>query len=303
LISSLFISNFLSHKRTELKFSKGVNVIVGPTDSGKSAIIKALKWVLTNRPMGDGFRSNWGGRTEVVVACKDAVVARAKDKGVNSYFLGEDLKLDALKGEVPQQIKQALNMTDFNLQTQFDAHFLLSASSGEVAQYFNKVAHLDKIDTGLQNIQRWLREVSRQLVYNEQALKANEERLASYSYLEELDAKLLVLEKNDRDRLDLTNDKRGIVAHIKALAVIEADIAEVDFLDELEEKVNDVLEIVQQQSTLKKELTALCLTTAVGKKLEVEIETTVIGLNKLEEQLHEELGSGSICPLCNSKIK
>lgn len=54
-IKSIEIENFQSHKYSKLDFSERLNVIVGPSDNGKSAIIRALKWVLFNEPKGTDF--------------------------------------------------------------------------------------------------------------------------------------------------------------------------------------------------------------------------------------------------------
>ena len=80
MIQSLALKNFQSHKDTLIKFDPGVNVIVGSTDSGKSAIIRALRWLVWNRPIGDKMRSNWGGETEVII---DDELGRTKDE----YFI------------------------------------------------------------------------------------------------------------------------------------------------------------------------------------------------------------------------
>lgn len=51
----LLIENFQSHEQTEVFFTEGLNVFVGPSDSGKSAILRALRWVLYNEPKGTDF--------------------------------------------------------------------------------------------------------------------------------------------------------------------------------------------------------------------------------------------------------
>ena len=67
MIQSLHIKNLQSHKDSHLDFCEGVNVIVGPSDSGKSAILRALRWIVKNRPQGDVLRSHWGGETEASI--------------------------------------------------------------------------------------------------------------------------------------------------------------------------------------------------------------------------------------------
>ena len=39
-----------------MEFDSSLNVIVGPSDQGKSAIIRALKWALYNEPSGDFYK-------------------------------------------------------------------------------------------------------------------------------------------------------------------------------------------------------------------------------------------------------
>jgi AAA15 family ATPase/GTPase len=62
MIKSLEIKNVLSHKDAKLEFCPGVNVIVGPSDHGKSALFHAFNWGAFNRPTGEAHR-NWDGGT------------------------------------------------------------------------------------------------------------------------------------------------------------------------------------------------------------------------------------------------
>lgn len=300
MISYLTISNFLSHKKTKLEFSKGVNIIVGPTDSGKSAIIKTLKWVVTNRPMGDGMCSNWGGDTAVTLFI-DHQIQRYKGGEGNLYFLN-DHKFAALKGDVPVEIQQELNLTDINIQTQFDSHFLLSSSSGEVAQYFNKVAHLNKIDIGLQNIQRWTREVQRRLEYNEQSLLTAQERLFEFAYIEEVDNLLKDLEKNEKDTQELINSHTSLLGIAAALKKIELEAEQWEGLPQLEGIVDSLLNVFFRISRAKTELSKLNDIVASIKNNQGSINQLIQILEEAEDTFHEALQNGE-CPLCGSIVK
>jgi DNA repair protein SbcC/Rad50 len=44
-INKVRIENFQSHEDTLMEFHKGLNVITGPSDHGKSAVMRAIKWV------------------------------------------------------------------------------------------------------------------------------------------------------------------------------------------------------------------------------------------------------------------
>ena len=88
MIKSIKIKGFQGHEDSVLNLSKGLNVILGDTDTGKSSILRAINWVVTNRPSGDGF---------VNKLCKECSVEITTDKGtvthsripINSYIVKE----------------------------------------------------------------------------------------------------------------------------------------------------------------------------------------------------------------------
>lgn len=185
MINSLILNNFQSHKHSGLEFDPGLNVIIGPSDSGKTAIIRAMRWVVWNRPLGNAMCSNWGGETSIEINANNISVIRKEGKE-KSYLLN-DLEFKAFGTSVPDEIVNALNLSEINLQSQLDAPFLLSQSAGEVAQHFNRIANLDKIDTGLQNIQSWIKKISKDIDYKNTQLEQNKTDLEKFDYLEKFE--------------------------------------------------------------------------------------------------------------------
>ena len=80
MIKSMTFKNFRSHKKTEFKFHKGVNVLVGTTRSGKTNTIRGLNWIVNNKPSGNSYRSHWGGETFVEIKLDDTSLYRLKIK-------------------------------------------------------------------------------------------------------------------------------------------------------------------------------------------------------------------------------
>ena len=155
MIRELSITNFQSHKDVTLQFTPRVNVIVGASDSGKSALLRSLRWLLLNRPSGTAFRSHWCGKgeaTEVrVLLSNGSTITRSRSGKENLYYYqakGEEaLKLEAVRTDVPDEIARLLAIDEtVNLQAQADHHFLLDESSPEVARILNAVVGLDGID-------------------------------------------------------------------------------------------------------------------------------------------------------------
>ena len=155
MIHKLILKNFQKHKALTLKLDPHVTTIVGPSDSGKSAIIRALRWATLNQPRGDSFIRDGAGSTRVTVRIDENKITRAKGKK-NTYKLNGKT-FYAFGAVVPDEISQALNLGELNFQGQHDAPFWFSASAGQVSRELNQIVDLGVIDTTLSNLAGALR--------------------------------------------------------------------------------------------------------------------------------------------------
>ena len=173
MIESVVIRKFQKHKRTKLELSEGVNVISGASDQGKSSIIRALKWCFLNRPSGFRFK-RWGtskqDKTIVRVRFSNGEVERRRGAVENSYVVNGEL-LKAIRSDVPDQVKNLVNIDGRNFHDQHDGYFLLQDSSGEVARKFNEIVGLDIIDKALKNAASIINNLK-----SEETVLANEKR-------------------------------------------------------------------------------------------------------------------------------
>lgn len=179
MINSLQITNFQAHLYSTLVFVEGVNVIRGTSHHGKSSIIRAIYWLLMNRPSGDECR-NWNDKEKnpVIVNAQldgNQFVSRIKSKKFNGYKIaGTELK--ALRGAVPEEIEAITRMTDFNIRNQDDGYFLLTLSAGNVSRKLNEKSGLRDIDLIAKETTRALNELRRALDHTENEIKEKTEK-------------------------------------------------------------------------------------------------------------------------------
>ncbi len=213
MITSIRLANFQSHKDTRLELHPGVNSIVGSSDSGKTAILRALYWAFNNRPVGTAFVSHWNRNksgdpvnpTAVSVSSADGwTVTRSRTKSFNGYSIEDNnrpaTELEAVGTDVPNEVAARFNLTEVNFQRQMDAHFLLSETSGEVARFFNRIIRLDLIDrtlTAAESLRRKLKSRGTALVGD---IKKLDDQLVGMAWLETAD-KLLNKAVRVSDRL------------------------------------------------------------------------------------------------------
>lgn len=276
IISQIQIENFQSHENTVLKLHPGINVVVGASDSGKSAIVRALRWLVWNKPGGDAFRSTWGGDTVVTLQLDTgSQVRRVRTSKINEYSIDNEV-YHAFGSEPPEDVQKLLNFAEINLQQQLDRPFLLDNSPGQVAQYLNSVAHLDVIDRATSSINGWVRGLNTQLKHLEEQQSKFQERLEEFAYLPEMESDIQGLEKCERE-LSVLSETRA--ALFKALSAIEDIRDKLHSLSRLTALAGPVEAAITQYTSLaaqRKKLLALQSTLEELKELTTRLQRTQV---------------------------
>ena len=263
MINKINISNFQSNKNTELNLHRGVNCIIGTSNSGKTAILRAIYWLKDNRPSGISNASHWilengklNGDFSISLFKDNNLIIRERDNKYNGYILNEDY-FAALKSEVPEEIKEILNLSDVNIQKQMDAPFLLSASAGEVARFFNKIVKLDIIDVMLKNVESMKRKNKNDILNIENANIELNIKLEKYNWTDEaeklvnrLDCLNDKLEKYKDDR----NDIRMDIGMYNVSWIILSKTKNIDDIIELVSEIESLINIQEQRKEDKIDL-------------------------------------------------
>jgi len=260
MIKSVSIQNFQSHAKTELDFHEGVNVIVGTTDGGKTAIIRALRWLIWNRPSGDALRSRWGGATNVQLETEEGVITRSKDK-IDKYTLRlkgqEDIEFKAIGTSVPTEIQRVLNISEINLQNQHDSTFLLSDTPGAVATHFNKVARLDRIDTATSAINGWIRGLKSDVSHLETDIATEKAKLPQFENLEKFEIEIEALEQMEGKAVTMRSRYSTLEKDIVRITNLEKEIETLTPLLGLEKLVTSVLDDITKRDQLQTQVDEL----------------------------------------------
>lgn len=140
MIEEIRIKNFQAHSKVKHLLSP-VTTFVGRSDKGKSAILRALRWVVTNNPKGTSFVKEGETDCKVGVKVDGRVVLRSRTKSKNSYSLdGEELK--AFGAGTPDVVDEVFKISPASFQGQFDGPFWLQLSGGQLADKLNQIADL-----------------------------------------------------------------------------------------------------------------------------------------------------------------
>jgi exonuclease SbcC len=245
MIKSISIENFQSHKSTSIDFCTGLNVIAGASDSGKSSVLRAMAWIIKNRPSGDAIR-NWNCKKTDTVAVEMVLDDNGKEEtlskertGSNTRYLSSKFgTLSVIGRDVPEEVSRLLNLSDSNFQTQHDAYFLLNDSPGSVAKTLNDLVGLSIIDTIFKNINSKSLYLKRQSEENQVTIDKLVSEIERYQDLDKFEKELLEAEslsgllEQKQDQLsriailvNSINDTQNDLEKAKKILPAEKDLA------------------------------------------------------------------------------
>lgn len=277
MIERIIIQNFQSHKKTVIKPEKGVNVFVGLSDSGKSSIFRALFWLLTNKPSGEAFKSHWGGETLVEILFDDGIaVGRVKGKE-NIYYIETEDSVQEFKAmkqsEVPEEVLAVLNMNDLNMQSQFDPHFLISSSAGEVAKILNRVVQLTDIDVALGNVKKLVSETNKEIYSTEQHIKTLDEQLKLFVGLAEREKDVKAYERLEERQKQNTEQIETLEGLLQQIEGKESKLKEITSFCSCEQEVNKINKHVGVFKNVETKAEQLFKTIKQIEDIEIEIRS------------------------------
>lgn len=202
------IVNFQSHANTKLNFDEGVNVIIGPSDSGKTAVIRALKWIFFNEPSGTDIIKKGEDSAKVTLKLNTGFkIIRGRSKSKNYYEIispeNETQRFEGFGLNVPQEIIDltGINKIDLgnmkkslNIAEQLESPFLITESPSIKANALGKLAGVDIIDKALGNLSKDIYEINSDRKSIEKEIKDQEDILKNFEYLKDEKVKIERLE-------------------------------------------------------------------------------------------------------------
>lgn len=193
-MKNLKITNYMSHKDTDIEFSPGLNVFEGKSRQGKTAIVRSLRWLFANYPRGKWFFRHGETKCKVQGEMENGTIARFRNSTDNAYKV-DGAEYSNLKSGIPEEVSQFIAMKSLNWQFEHDGPFLLNDTSGEVAKRLNEITDLEVIDKSSFNLAKWIKQNKTHKDAAESMIEDLETDLKSYDYLDDMEKELKHIEK------------------------------------------------------------------------------------------------------------
>lgn len=301
-LTQLILSNFQAHSYTVIKFDEGVTTVVGPSDVGKSAVIRALRWVCLNDIPGLSFRKEGTKEVSVTLEVDGHSITRTRTSSSNKYVMdGQDYS--SFGNDVPEPIKQVLATSGLNFQSQHDAPFWLSLPTGEVAKRLNQLVDLEVIDRSTANINTEHRRALARVRECEETAERLDDELVGLQWVDQCNdavkactvvGEVIKGYRTDSEKLshiteELTAQTTKIREGTQQLAQIDAFLSAADLLttkQKAADRLTELLKTIAESKALVEFYHALTVCLGVATRLEYA-QTDLNKLNDLIDRIQK----------------
>lgn len=300
MIKSHRIINFQSHEDTLFNFHWGVNCIIGESGCGKTATLRSLNLLVKNRPLKFNFHSDFAksGVTSVkTILESNEEVKITKTKGSAVYTLssnGKKEKWPKLNKQVPDRVGDVLNISDLNLQWQFDNPFLISASPGEMARVINEKTKIDEADEWIKTLNKNINALKRKQQDEEIEIEDTLKQLKGLRGLDKLNNHLNKIEDMGKQIAKLDDEYIQIDSILANIRDAENKIKEQGWYLKAEGRIMQVKEIEEEEVRLERE------GELIKEVIQLKVDLSLANKYKKKhiDTYIKELKKAGICPTC-----
>lgn len=216
-IKRIILDNFQSYKHEIIDLKPGLNLILGSSDSGKSAILRAISFVIYNYPRNNTLIHEGTTETQVALEFSDNTkVTRIKGEK-NSYIAvtpdNQTIILDKIDKTIPDEIKALLHYPpedDLNgfisYADQFAKMFLVDLSPTDLPRSLSSLTGIEILEESAKQLMQNYKAIEKQTKNDENNLVKLLNELGAFSFIDDYDKKLSTL-KSQVDKIQNTENE------------------------------------------------------------------------------------------------
>lgn len=316
-LERLRITNFQSLAKADIELG-GLTVIVGPSNSGKSALLRALKAVVRNVNSPSAVRV---GKTVFTASVDfdDTTVSIERGKSQSTYRItvptGQEEVYTKAGRTVPDDVQGMLALPlpegpDLVFSSQIDPPFLLSETGSVAAKILGDLTNVSRLHAAAREANRRRLEAAKiQRIREEDAHACAQKMQEEFSDLAE----------HRRVLSEAREDLTRVQEKARLMQTLQTALDELDVVDAAEEDLKvrlkelpepaDIEAMSEQAGALLGERHALTdVLSMLAKLAEAEsqlltvLKTSESEIEKTEKAYHDALVQAGQCPTCGAKV-
>lgn len=306
-ITTISAVNFQSLKNIRVPVGQ-FTTIVGPSNLGKSALLRAIR-ALAKNASAPGLIRQGEKEFRVGVVFEDGTIETLDKGSKTSAFTihhpdgKADLFAKAGATSVPDEVSQLWNLSDLSFTTQHDKPFLLAEPPSEVARVLGELTNASLLMEAVRESNRLRTEALAEAKARTKETEECKQQLLTFVGIKgrvkslELartlfeDAKAIITRQDALASLIKINDEiTAALEHLNPQAMPTINFSEIDELEDKANRLNKLLSYYELVNhNLKEELQ--------------ELTKTEQQLKSFENEIHELIQDSGQCPLCGQEVK
>lgn len=307
MLTQLVVRNFQSLRQVDLELGL-FTVIVGPSSSGKSALIRAVK-ALTSNVRGNNVITRGQKAMAITGRTETHTVTLERSERTAAYRISSDegnLTFTKLAAAVPEQVSQALRIdpvTDagsVNFAGQFDKPYLLDETGSTVARVLGELTNVNTIFEAVRVANRIRQNAASTVKMRQSDLAGVTGRLGAFQGLQGRVKALAVVEALDAKRKRLETQISRLNTQISTVRITEraiekATLPPLPAYDALEPALHRYLD-------LQAKLRGLAAKQKRYEDIRDEAVVAIMDATDAQYAITDKLEEAGVCPTCGQKI-
>jgi DNA repair ATPase RecN len=311
VIRRVVVKNYQSLRSVDLELGS-FTVIVGPSSSGKSALVRALRTLASNS-RGASYVSNGQRHASVSAHLDDGSVVtieRGASTGVYRVHHPElgGKEFSKLGGDVPELVTQVLRIApvkdgqSVNFAGQFDRPYLMDDSGAQVARTLGELTNVSVVFEAAREANRRRLQSSSELRTREADLVTLVTQLQSFADLPSAIARVEAAERVVQELQQLAQRSQELEREVQALAMAETALTQARSVRPTPQPdLSELAESLERLEALEAVLLAWVTATNAAKQASVSVSEARVQTEEASRQLSALMVELGTCPVCGAE--
>ena len=309
MLRQISVRDFQSLKKVDIEVGR-FTVISGPSNSGKSALLRAVRMVAENIDRPAVVVRHGATKTAAGLTFIDGQVAAIRGKSKSEYILGADHYPKAGR-EVPSAVDEFLKFAEvegenLSFSFQFDRPFLLADPATQVAKVFGDLTNVTVLFAAVREANRRRLTTAQRLKTRRADLALIVDRAKEFEGVAERAERLKQAREEFDMALRIAKDIGSITAQVRVMKAARSAIAEI--VRTTPEVPDAVGETLTKRYTTEVEMLDRLISDAKRWRdaipaIERDMARLDSDIAQLDAQYHDTLVDAGTCPVCGQEVR